>query len=367
MFMEYIFKPLKTTLKIFATFLIILFIFFTTIETSLYWTNYSPSYFSYNSSQVHKSCDFNVKYNMNNLGFREEDFDFSKPNKKTKIIMIGDSMIMGHGVKESDTIPRILEKKLRANNHDSQVVNLGLSAANPSLYSQVFRFIALRLKPDIVIVNYYSGNDPQEMVPYAKQNQTYKYIRNIFDRIMPRTLSFLNKRVSILMGQGFFSQKKELVVKKCLSLKDQALEILKGPNDFIFLNNPEYQIAVQRINSLFIKMQEECEKRGIKFYVNNIDSFIQTRPKYWKLYAEAKAGKDWFSSHQGPYKANHKFLDELHTQKNISLIKPLNELWRYTGESLYYEHDGHLNPRGTKLVANTIYKKLDEEWRLIFP
>ena len=104
-------------------------------------------------------------------------------------------------------------------------------------------------------------------------------------------------------------------------------------------------------------MKEECEKRGIKFYVNVIDSFIQTRPKYWKLYAEAKAGKDWFSSHQGPYKANHKFLDELHTQKNISLIKPLNELWRYTGESLYYEHDGHLNPRGTKLVANIIYKK----------
>ena len=91
--MEYIYKPLKTTLKIIATFLIILFIFFTAIETSLYWTNYSPSYFSYNSSQVHKSCDFNVKYNMNNLGFREEDFDFSKPNKKTKIIMIGDPFL----------------------------------------------------------------------------------------------------------------------------------------------------------------------------------------------------------------------------------------------------------------------------------
>ena len=92
--------------------------------------------------------------------------------------MIGDSMTMGHGVKESDTIPRILEKKLRVNNHDSQVVNLGLSAANPSLYSQIFRFIALPLKPDIVIVNYYSGNDPQEMIPYAKQAQTYKYIRD---------------------------------------------------------------------------------------------------------------------------------------------------------------------------------------------
>ena len=252
--MEYIFKPLKTTLKIFTTVLIILFIFFSGIEIILHWANYSPSYFSYNSSQVHKSCDFNVKYHMNSLGFREENFDFYKPKQKTKIVMIGDSMTMGHGVKESDTIPRILETNLRVNNHDSQVLNLGLSAANPSLYSQVFRFIALPLKPDIVIVNYYSGNDPQEMVPYAKQNQTYKYIRNIFDRIMPRTLSFLNKRVSILMGQDFFSQKKELVVKKCLSLKDQVIETLKGSNDFIFLNNLDYQIAAKRIKNLFIKM-----------------------------------------------------------------------------------------------------------------
>ena len=169
------------------------------------------------------------------------------------------------------------------------------------------------------------------------------------------------------MQKDFFPQKKELVVKKCLSLKDQVIETLKGSNDFIFLNNLDYQIAAKRIKNLFIKMQEECEKRGIKFYINVIDSFIQTRPKYWKLYAEAKAGKDWFLSHQGPYKANHKFLDELHSQKNITLIKSLNEMWHYDGKTLYYEHDGHLNPRGTRLVAQIIQKKLEEDWRLIFP
>ena len=56
--------------------------FFAALEILLNFVPYTPSFFKPNSAQVHKTCDFNVTYKINNYGFRDKDFNFKRENIK---------------------------------------------------------------------------------------------------------------------------------------------------------------------------------------------------------------------------------------------------------------------------------------------
>ena len=168
------FRPLLIN---FFVLLIVIILFFAALEILLNFVPYTPSFFKPNSAQVHKTCDFNVTYKINNYGFRDQDFNFKNIEQSFNIVLVGDSMIMGHGIHEHETIARIMEKKLRLKKPKTHVFNLGLSSANPDMYFQVIDSVASKLSPDILILMYYTGNDVHEMSTGVINSESllYKY------------------------------------------------------------------------------------------------------------------------------------------------------------------------------------------------
>jgi len=94
---------------------------------------------------------------VNSLGFRGEDFPVRKPAEEIRIVVIGDSIVVGEFVDDQETLPAQLEAQLRRNCPRVRVVNAGLSGSSLDGQLHVARR-TMAIEPDLVVL-VYSEND----------------------------------------------------------------------------------------------------------------------------------------------------------------------------------------------------------------
>ena len=81
---------------------------------------------------------------FNDLGYRERGIQRDKPEGVFRILFIGDSVVMGFGVEEYESLPRQLEDVLRpiklvSDMFHVQVLNLGIQGYSTSQYLAVLQ------------------------------------------------------------------------------------------------------------------------------------------------------------------------------------------------------------------------------------
>lgn len=111
-----------------------------------------------------------VEFRYNNLRFRDKPFG-PKPKGVTRIMVLGDSFTEGQGVKEQDTLVRVLGRLLEAAEPGRyEVLNCGHRRADfPELF-ETFESI-LAFDPDLLIYAMVL-NDPEQSAPFHAR-QTY--------------------------------------------------------------------------------------------------------------------------------------------------------------------------------------------------
>lgn len=125
---------------------------------------------------------------FNNYGFRDHSFPTNEIKGNVfRVLFLGDSMIMGVGVQDNETLPKQLENILRhkAGSKDRfiEVFNLGIASYSTEQYEATLKEVGLIFKPDLIIVSIYA-NDPGEDI-MNKQNSKYIWLRAIPDSIFP--------------------------------------------------------------------------------------------------------------------------------------------------------------------------------------
>jgi hypothetical protein len=90
---------------------------------------------------------------VNSHGFRSIEFN-SFPTKAKRILLLGDSFTWGHSTtnKTNSFADELLAKGYA-------VYNSGITATDPAQYLAIARRYIPALKPDVVVVNFYMGND----------------------------------------------------------------------------------------------------------------------------------------------------------------------------------------------------------------
>jgi lysophospholipase L1-like esterase len=81
-----------------------------------------------------------------------------------RILFVGDSFVFGT-YPAPDVFPALVEEHLRASQIDAVVYGRGLPAASPGNYIELTRVFTSRLKPDVVVVTFYMGNDIEQAYP----------------------------------------------------------------------------------------------------------------------------------------------------------------------------------------------------------
>ena len=95
------------------------------------------------------------QYEINSDGFRDREYAVEKPAGVFRIVVLGDSIIWGHGLALDDSFAKQLEQQLNAAfDRPFEVLNFGVSGYSTQQEVELFKVKASHFEPDLVIVGY---------------------------------------------------------------------------------------------------------------------------------------------------------------------------------------------------------------------
>lgn len=98
-------------------------------------------------------------FTTNSLGFRSRELPNKKDPETIRVLFVGDSFTEGFGVNDEETFPYYFEHLARELELPVEVMNAGQNATDIPEHAAFMRGYAKSLKPDLVILSLYAGND----------------------------------------------------------------------------------------------------------------------------------------------------------------------------------------------------------------
>lgn len=95
----------------------------------------------------------------NDWALRDRPRSFERPsNLRSRSILVGDDFLEGVFVRAP--LPAVVEQRFAAAGHtDMEAINFGVAETGPRHYHYRIRNVALALKPDVIVLAVYAGND----------------------------------------------------------------------------------------------------------------------------------------------------------------------------------------------------------------
>jgi lysophospholipase L1-like esterase len=111
-----------------------------------------------------------VDLRINAHKLRDHDYGFAKPKDVVRVVMLGDSLMLGWGAPFDDTTPKRLEKLLNGGKPAPryQVINTGVGNYNTAMEVSYFLAEGYRYEPDVVVLNYFIND--AEPTPARKRS-----------------------------------------------------------------------------------------------------------------------------------------------------------------------------------------------------
>jgi lysophospholipase L1-like esterase len=229
-----------------------------------------------------RAVNAGVLYRSNSLGIRGPDYARQPPPGVFRITVSGDSMTMGHGVREEDAYPAVLERLLNVDSgeHRFEVINLGISGLN-IIHSLGRLEIKGRLhNPDLVVYGF-SLNDI-EGTGYVRNTpegqERYGALLNRHAGSRSRLLRLVWPRLVILAGgirplEGSYTGALEhnyFHNEKTRSRLDEGLDRLafvgrlEGVCAHVFVHTRLEQLVFLHPNRRFYRLiEEKARERGL--------------------------------------------------------------------------------------------------------
>lgn len=92
---------------------------------------------------------------LNSMGYREHEVTVPKPEGVYRIAVIGDSFTWGQGIAVTDRMTEKLEKLLRNEGLEAEVLNFGRPGGETVDHVRTLRDVVLPLHPDFVLMQWY--------------------------------------------------------------------------------------------------------------------------------------------------------------------------------------------------------------------
>lgn len=313
----------------------------------------------------HPDYSFGVRSNpliFKGVGFRDDGLD-----KEAYAVAIGDSFVWGYGVEESDVWTEVLEARL-----NKDISNLGMPGFSALQYGIMLRKYGLALKPKIVLIGFFTGNDYGDSLSFQEWRDAhsgkglYTYFAdkekkkdNLREEAPKRKLSRLLQKKSAL-----YRFLREIDFKDSFKARQRTLKIKGGELQF------DVKMVMNNINGgdadNFAKGWEitRGSLKDIKRICleNSVVLFVVLIPSKEEVYSDYIAEKlDFTGEEKNKILAHYLNAKEFCGENGVESIDLLPEFKKRAnaGEKLYFTHDGHWNKEGHLLAASIVYNYLN--------
>jgi len=273
-----------------------------------------------------RAVNAGVLYRSNSLGIRGPDYPREPPPGVFRITVSGDSVTMGHGVREEDAYPAVLERLLNAGSGDQrfEVLNLGISGLNIIHSLGRLEIKGRFYHPDLVVYGFtlndvegpgYVGNTEEAQERYAALLDRHANSRSHLLRLLwPRLVLLVG---SIHPLEGSYTS---------------ALE-------YNYFHNPKTQS----------RLDEGMDRLATVGRIDHVCAhvFMHTRLEQLVLLH--------------PYRRFYRLIEKKATERGLTVTQSYPKLRWHLAESLRLSAaDAHPNAEGHRLFAEALYEGLRE-------
>jgi hypothetical protein len=273
---------------------------------------------------------------------------------------LGDSFLFGQGVEEDEIFLNVLEKGLQERGKQVRAVNTGVSGYSTQQELKVLEKYSAEYDVDLVVVGFFAPND---VVGNAQQEPEFQTLNGCLKakQAEAKPAGFDLKRFlrENTRSYSFLAEK----IRAVPALRDFFVDLglMQGPEppeyNMVFEpGNERMEQAWQETEGLFKEMDELASAKGFKVAVLGIPSVIQAdeglRERAFRDYGISEEGYDFDYPEE-------RLGEMLAGYENIVFVETL-DVFRESGQSLYYEIDPHWNKEGHALAALVLEKELLE-------
>jgi len=304
---------------------------------------------------------WDVTYETNSVGWRDDEYTKAKPTGVTRIAAIGDSFTFGQGCERGAIFPDLLEDLLEAKGEEVQVLNLSSPGLGPEGYLVLVQE-ALRYKPDAVVVSV-SANDASgtKRTPWlngvvrglSHRFRLFVLLRDLRRRLAsPPTFSWdrLPRGAELQPGLAEFQRRYGRAQTNLVaaSLSDPA-EVAR------WSDVPSRGEGWRELDRDVGRMARICRGAGCPLVIAVVPDGAQVDPQQAEVrrLLGVPLSADVLTA-AGRFQAT---VCELAGRNGAACIDPLED-FRRVGRGLYFPADLHWTPAGHRLYAESLARRL---------
>lgn len=301
---------------------------------------------------------FNIK--VNSQGLRDvERSSYDKPAGTFRVLGLGDSFAMGHGVGYEEMFLTLLEKSLqnKYGQNKVDVVKAGQGGYNPNHELAFLKEEGLKYKPDLVLLAFFENDFVDKKSGSIDEGAIVRdgYLQS------PPSKEFSLK--SLIFGHmrswGYMAAKVRALPFFARAAKDEENIHFQVDSTQKNPSNPETKATIAYTFDLVEKIHQAAAQEGIDFMVVAIPGDFRVDPAIKDRLNEQYGLKPEETDYLLPYKN----FERLGQERGFKVLNLGPIIEGYTGKvsgGLYYPIDTHFTAKGHILAAEAIFRYFEE-------
>ncbi len=310
---------------------------------------FRPSFIYYDQSYNRfraKPLSMDYGFQLNSLGFKDAEYQLSKPDGTFRVLAVGASFAFGV-VPYFQNYLTVLEQHLNEEGVAVEVINMGIPGIGPNRYGSVLVNEGLQFNPDMVIINFFIGNAFLASKRH-RQLHTYSYLASL--------VRFLTKTREEY--KGLIIHQNEIYVDEKPTLSDLEFLRIQASRLFQFeSDNEKFDRLAGDAMHYIGNVKRVCDKNDIKLLVLIIPDSMQIDPEVRAQVIEYSGTTAAYYDFDRPNR-----ILEGHLKASgidyLDLTQVMIEQGR--NKALYKPNDTHWNIAGNQLAARELQRYFDK-------
>ncbi len=313
-----------------------------------------------------QTCEREAKthVSINREGLRDKDWSLKKPPGVRRIAVLGDSMVVAMATDEEDTMVRLLEKKLNETHGGVtwEVMNFGVSGSSTGQELVMYRKMAAKYDPDVVLCAFCTRNDLGDNHHRLSNGHRIYFDLDAQGELIQLPFSAPRANLSAWLNRNsrFYVWQKSAVQHAVNNGAKMASVMKAGKWIFCEKHTDKVARAWTITEKLIATMKREVEADGGRFAMVLLPAADQLVDELWQIDVE----------HAGEL-APHMNRD--HPQQQMQAICDTHEVplvvmadrfravakhgsIEYEDEWLFNNGRGHFNDLGNRLAAEAVHE-----------